>query len=161
MRANFIYSDLNPCGGGERLTLVTMKSILEMGINIDLTTLEMPNVQKIENAFGRNFALIIKRISKVHVLQHILDEKSIERIMKNGYDIMINTHGDIDPFYNNSLTKNNAITYCHFPTAKYLIDSENNDYLGKHIKIAREAFSKSSCLADNTNESEFKCTKKT
>jgi glycosyltransferase involved in cell wall biosynthesis len=152
LRANFIYSDLNPCGGGERLTLVTMKSILEMGINIDLTTLEMPNVQKIENAFGRNFALIIKRISKVHVLQHILDEKSIERIMKNGYDIMINTHGDIDPFYNNSLTKNNAITYCHFPTAKYLIDSENNDYLGKHIKIAREAFSKSSCLADNTNE---------
>ena len=65
MRANFIYSNLNPCGGGERLTLVTMRSMIEMGIDIDLTTLEMPNVEKIENAFGKDFALIIKRISKM------------------------------------------------------------------------------------------------
>jgi glycosyltransferase involved in cell wall biosynthesis len=123
-----------------------------MGSDGDLTTLKMPNVKKIENAFGKDFALIIKRISKVHVLQHILDEKGIENIQKNGYDITINTHGDIDPFYNNSFTKNNAITYCHFPTAKYLIDSEKIDYLEKHIKIAREAFSKSSSFADSTTD---------
>jgi alpha-1,2-mannosyltransferase len=152
LRANFIYSDLNPCGGGERLTLVTMKSILEMDIDIDLTTLEMPNVEKIENAFGKDIALIIKRIKKVHVLQHILDKQSIENIMKNEYNIMINTHGDIDPFYNNSFTKNNAITYCHYPTAKYFIDSDDKDYLEKHIKIARAAFSRSSSFADTTTD---------
>jgi hypothetical protein len=25
LRANFVYSNLNPCGGGERFTLVTME----------------------------------------------------------------------------------------------------------------------------------------
>ena len=38
MKANIIVSDLNPCGGGERLSLVTMKALSEMGIDFDLTT---------------------------------------------------------------------------------------------------------------------------
>ena len=44
--------------------------------------------------------------------------------MQNGYDLVINTHGDIDPFYHESFSKNNAITYCHYPTTKHLVNIE-------------------------------------
>jgi hypothetical protein len=39
VRANVIVPDLNPCGGGERLTLVTMQALSQMRIDFDLTTL--------------------------------------------------------------------------------------------------------------------------
>ena len=137
MKVNFIYSDLNPCGGGERLTIVTMQAILEMGFDIEFTTLKEPHTSKIENAFGKDLALVIGRIKKVHILNHILDKQRINSIMQNGYDLVINTHGDIDPFYHESFSKNNAITYCHYPTTKHFVNIEDNDYIAKHIEIAK------------------------
>jgi glycosyltransferase involved in cell wall biosynthesis len=138
LKVNFIYSDLNPCGGGERLTIVTMQAILEMGFDIEFTTLKEPNTSKIENAFGKDLALVIGRIKKVHILNHILDKQRINSIMQNGYDLVINTHGDIDPFYHESFSKNNAITYCHYPTTKHFVDiEEDNEYVEKHIEIAK------------------------
>ena len=134
MKANIIYSDLNPCEGGERLTLVTMRAILEMGIDIDLTTLEKPNTTKLENAYGKSIASVIKNIKKVNILK-LLEEQSISNAIGKEYDIIINTHGDIVPYYNKSLSKNNAITYCHFPSAKFFIQSEDKAYLEKHLKL--------------------------
>ena len=142
MKTNFIFSDLNPCGGAERLTLVTMQAILEMGIDIELTTLEKPSITKLENAYGTSLASIIKSIKKINILQ-LLDEQSINNIMKEKYDIIINTHGDIVPYYHKSLSKTNAITYCHFPSAKFFIQSEEKAYLEKHLKIARMLSSQS------------------
>ena len=137
MRANFICSDLNPCGGGERFTLVTMQAVLEMGIEIDLTTLEAPNTAKLENAYGRDLASVIDRVRKTNVLQ-VFDEQSIsDNFEENGYDLVVNTHGDIDPYYNDSISKSNAITYCHFPSAKFFIQWEDKTYLEKHLKIGR------------------------
>lgn len=147
MKANIIYSDLNPCGGGERLTLVTMQAILEMGIDIELTTLEKPNITKLENAYGKGIASVIKSIKKVNILR-LLDEQSINNIMKEGYDIIINTHGDIIPYYNKSFSKKNAITYCHYPSAKFFIQSENKAYLERHLKIARASSSSNSLAMD-------------
>ncbi|HKG70293.1 MAG TPA: glycosyltransferase, partial [Nitrososphaeraceae archaeon] len=49
--------------------------------------------------------------------------------------ITINTQGDTLPYYHCSLSKSNAITYCHFPSAKYHIHSENLEYL-RDIKIS-------------------------
>ena len=88
MRANFIYSDLNPCGGGERFTLVTMQALFEMGVDIELTTLEEPKITKLENAYGKDLASIIKNIKKVNVLS-VFDEQSITNNMKNGCDVII------------------------------------------------------------------------
>jgi hypothetical protein len=40
MKANVIHGDFNPCGDAERLSLVTIQALFEMGIDdIDLTTL--------------------------------------------------------------------------------------------------------------------------
>jgi hypothetical protein len=49
MKANVIVADLNPCGGGELLSLVTMQALLEMGIDFDITTLKRPDVSSLEN----------------------------------------------------------------------------------------------------------------
>lgn len=137
MRANFIYSNLNPCGGGERFTLVTMKAVYEMGLEIDLTTLEQPNLSKLENAFGKDLASIMKKIRKINLL-NMFDEQSIHlTLQKTNYDLIINTHGDIDPYYDSSLSAHNMIVYCHYPSAKLFIENDDTDYLRYHLKIDR------------------------
>jgi len=135
-----------------------MQAVLEMGIEIDLTTLEAPNTTKMKNAYGKDLASVIDMVRKTNVLQ-IFDEQSIrDNIEENGYDLIINTHGDIDPYYSESLSKNNAITYCHFPSAKFCIQSEDEIYLEKHLKVGRMTLSGSVPIlaADAHNERTLK-----
>ena len=146
MKANFIYSNINPCGGGERFTLVTMNAVAEMGLEVDLTTLENPNLSKLENAFGADLTSIMKRLRKINVLQ-MFDQKSIDsNITDNNYDIIINTHGDIDPYYSPKLSNTITITYCHYPLAKLFIENEDSNYFEYHLKVNRiHTTSSSSC----------------
>ena len=133
--ANVIYTDLSPCGGAERLTLLTMYALYERGVNFDITTSVQPNMTKLENVYGSKIASIINKSEKINILKS-LEEPVIDRIIQKGnYDITINTHGDTLPYYHCSLLKNNAVTYCHFPSAKYHIDSENLEYL-RDIRVA-------------------------
>ena len=135
MKANVIYTDLSPCGGAERLTLLTMYALCQKGVNFDLTTSVKPDMIKLENAYGNKIASILNKSQKVNILES-LDEPVINRIIEKGnYDITINTHGDTLPYYHCSLSKSNAITYCHFPSAKHHIHSENLEYL-RDIKIS-------------------------
>ena len=121
-----------------------MKAVFEMGIDVCLTTLEKPNLSKLENAYGKDIVSVIKNTKKINVLQ-MLNEQSIKKDLEEGggYNIVINTHGDVDPYYNDSLSKNNAITYCHFPSAKLYIEKEDKPYLEKHLKITRASLSSS------------------
>jgi glycosyltransferase involved in cell wall biosynthesis len=135
LKANIIYTDLSPCGGAERLTLVTMYALSQRGVNFDFTTYVQPNITMLENAYGSKIASIIKESEKINILES-LEEPVINRITQKGnYDITINTQGDTLPYYHYSLLKNNAVTYCHFPSAKYHIDSENLEYL-RDIRVA-------------------------
>jgi glycosyltransferase involved in cell wall biosynthesis len=137
LKANFIYSNLNPCGGGERFTLVTMNAVVEMGIEVDLTTLENPNLSKLENAFGKDLTSIMKQIRKLNVLQ-MFDQESIDsNITDNDYDLIINTHGDIDPYYSPKLSKAIVVTYCHYPSAKSFIENKDSNYFEYHLKVNR------------------------
>ena len=138
MKANLVYSDLNPCGGGERLTLVTIQALVQMGINIELTTLHKPDIRRLENAFGGRIASVIKNIEKVNILRAWEEQSISDNITGKDYDLVINTHGDIAPYYHRSLSKGNAITYCHFPSAKSFIESEDKAYFEKHV-VARTA----------------------
>src|SRR5919199_52589 len=140
MKANVIAGDLNPCGGSERLTLVTMQTLLKMGIDIDLTTFKSPDLSKLQNAFGKNLVSPIKRIKHINIVNMIqlLQEEEEEQQSKEisyDYDITINTHGNWVPYYHSHFTRYNAITYCHFPCAKYHIESENTSYLEKDLGI--------------------------
>ena len=135
LKANVIHSDLSPCGGAERLTLVTMHALSQRGVRFDFTTCVQPDIKKLEKAYGSKIASIVKKAERVNILES-LEEPILDSIIQKGnYDISVNTDGDTLPFYHYSLSKNNALTYCHFPSAKYHIDSQNLEYL-RDIRIA-------------------------
>jgi glycosyltransferase involved in cell wall biosynthesis len=138
MKANVIHGDFNPCGGAERLSLVTMQALLEMGIDdINLTTLTSPDLSRLKNTYGKNLVSVMEKINKINVVNLIeeLRQQQEDHEVYN-YDITINTNGDAAPYYHSSFSKDNVITYCHFPTAKYHIESENIDYLKTDLGIA-------------------------
>ena len=82
MNANVIVPDLNPCGGGERLTLVTMQALAQMGIDFDLTTFKGPDISRLENAYGKNLASVMKNINKINVI-NIVEELEKGKQKKN------------------------------------------------------------------------------
>jgi glycosyltransferase involved in cell wall biosynthesis len=138
LKANIVHRDLNPCGGGERLSLAVMQAISDIGIDFDITTLEKPNVHRIENSFGNKLASMIEKASTINILQSALEKEpeqsDIEQRKVRDYDLTINTHGEALPYYRHYFSKKNSIVQCHFPTAKYHIVSENEDYL-KETKV--------------------------
>ena len=133
MKANIVHRNLNPCGGGERLSIAVMQAISDMGIDFDITTLEKPDIPRIENSFGEKLASMIEKASNINILQSALgkssEQSSIEQEKVRHYDLTINTHGDALPYYCHYFSKKNSIVQCHFPTAKHHIESGNEDYL--------------------------------
>jgi hypothetical protein len=108
LKANVIYTDMNPCGGAERLTLATMHALSQNCVNFDLTTCIQPNMTKFENAYGSKIASIIEKAEKIN-LPESLEELFIDRITEKGnYDLTVNTHSDTLPYYHRSFSKNNA-----------------------------------------------------
>src|SRR5688500_1736836 len=149
MKANVIHGDFNPCGGAERLSLTTMQALLDLGIDFDLTTLKSPDIPKLENSYGKNLVSVMKSINKINVI-NIIEELSkrrqqVENHEVYNYDITINTNGDAAAYYHPSYSKGNAITYCHFPSTKYHIESENIDYLKTDLGMTE----RSNVFADN------------
>src|SRR5918912_2443707 len=147
MKANVIHGDFNPCGGAERLSLTTMQALLEMGIDFDLTTLKAPDIPKLENSYGKNLVSVMKNINKINVINIMeeLRQQQKEDHEDYNYDITINTNGDAAPYYHSSFSKDNAITYCHFPSTKYHIESENIDYLKTDLGMTE----RSNVFSDN------------
>ena len=149
---NIVHINLNARGGSERLTLAVIRALKEdndMDIDIDLTTLQKHDVHKIEETYGKTGLMAVRNINRVNIIP------SIENVqLKKKYDLIINTHGDMFPFSQKDFSKDNAITYCHFPLAKYLIDVENEEYARliygqrfsdmveykKHLHLARNAY---------------------
>jgi glycosyltransferase involved in cell wall biosynthesis len=119
--ANIVHISLNARGGGERLAVATIKAISSMGIDVELSTIEKPDMALIHDAYGTEIGGDVKKIRTLNILQ---------RYSSRGYSITVNTHGDMLPFYHKGFTKKNAITYCHYPIASYLIDCGDPDYLG-------------------------------
>jgi glycosyltransferase involved in cell wall biosynthesis len=139
MKANVIHGDFNPCGGAERLALVTMKTLLEMDIDIELTTLKTPNITKLENTYGKNLVSIMEYVKQINII-NIMEElgRQQQNDQDYNYDITINTNGDAAPYYHRSFSKHTAITYCHFPSTKYHIESRNIEYLKTDLGMRAE-----------------------
>ena len=124
MRVNIVHINLNARGGSERLALATIAALKEIDdIDIDLTTFQKPDVDKIERTYGKRGLLSLRKIKTVNIIRSIESAR-----LKKEYELSINTHGDMLPFSQKGFSKNNAITYCHFPLAKYLIDVKNEEY---------------------------------
>src|SRR5690349_3036199 len=114
MKANVIHGDFNPCGGAERVSLITIYALFQMGIdNVDLTTLTSPNISKLEYTFGKKIVSVLKRITKINVidlLEELEKAQANENVENYHYDLTINTNGDAAPYYHPSFSKCNTIT---------------------------------------------------
>ncbi len=141
MRANVIHTDLNPCGGAEQVALGTIHALIEMGMDVDLTTANMPDIPRLKNAFGvERVGRIFTQIKKINLLgklpigienepaMHATGAQDVFNEVDN-HDIVINTHGDMLPYFLSSFSPRTAITYCHFPVAIEPINSRNLSYL--------------------------------
>jgi glycosyltransferase involved in cell wall biosynthesis len=128
MIANIVHSSLNPCGGSELLAIATMQALLKMGIDIELTTFEKPNLVRIKRAYGEETATTIEKIRLIRPLQPIADVINASSKDYHHHDLTINTHGDMLPYFLPNMSKSNTITYCHFPLVNYLIGSEDPEY---------------------------------
>jgi alpha-1,2-mannosyltransferase len=117
--ANIVHISLNARGGAERLAISTIKALSSMGIDIELHTFEKPDLPSISQTYGESIEKDVKKIRTLNIF---------ESSSKRKYDITINTHGDMLPFFQKNFGKNNAIIYCHFPMAGYLLDCHDNDY---------------------------------
>ncbi len=152
MKANVIHGDFNPCGGAERLSLTTMQALLEMGIDFDLTTLKSPDIPKLENSYGKSLVSVMKSMNKINVINIIEELRQQQEDHDDyNYDITINTNGDAAPYYHPSFSKDNAITYCHFPSTKYHIESENIDYLKTDLGMTE----RSNIFSDNKDHEDI------
>jgi glycosyltransferase involved in cell wall biosynthesis len=121
--ANIVHISLNARGGSERLAVAVIQALSKIGIDIDLTTFEEPNVSKLESAYGEVATSAIKKIKTITIIDSIGKAELNKR-----YDLTINTHGDMLPYFLPYFSKSNSIIYCHFPLAKYLIDSKDPEY---------------------------------
>ena len=118
--ANVAHISLNARGGSERLAVATIQALSSMSIDIELITAEKPDIVSIRNAYGTDIQRDVNKIRTLNIL---------EKFARQNNGITVNTHGDMLPFYHDDFTKNNAITYCHYPIAGYLIESGDADYL--------------------------------
>ncbi|MEW5839954.1 MAG: glycosyltransferase [Thermoproteota archaeon] len=150
MRANVIHTDLNPCGGAERLAVATMQALSQMGFEIDFTVARAPDIRCIEKAFGEDAAQVLRQVRVVRMGRLPLLQKQRraaadmaamtvtartaaaenekghssscsqvrqQQQQQQYYDLFVNTHGDVLPYYLPQFTRANAITYCHYPVA--------------------------------------------
>ena len=134
LKANILHHDFNPCGGAERVSFATMQAISEMGIDFDITTYTEPDLLRIVSAYGKDQASIITSAKKLNVVTSF-QNPSIKNNVGEEYDIYINTHPDLFPFYQDYFCKENTITYSHFPMARQYIESKNVEYIGRDLRI--------------------------
>ncbi|HEX5186176.1 MAG TPA: glycosyltransferase [Nitrososphaeraceae archaeon] len=187
-RAKVIHDNLNAGGGSERLAFATVELLNKMNFVVDLATLQKPNLEKAEENFGNdtshlwkfNQIEILNMYSVLDINEHdIFDiyNKNFEDIYQNynnkanttfndkEYDLVINTHGDLFPYYkidkeydnndNKNNTKentknenrfniespspiNNKITYCHYPLVPLLIRDRNYLFLEQFFNLFRK-----------------------
>jgi glycosyltransferase involved in cell wall biosynthesis len=137
VKANILHHDFNPCGGGERVSFATMQAISEMGIDFDITTYSEPDLSRLVNTYGKGPTSAINNAKRVNVVNSFSNQKISGNAGEGEqeYDIYINTHPDLFPYYQNHFSKYNAITYCHFPMARHYIESKNQEYIRRDLRI--------------------------
>jgi glycosyltransferase involved in cell wall biosynthesis len=118
--ASVVHTSLNARGGGERLSVATIKALAAMGVQVELATVEKPDMALIHDAYGTSIDRDVRKIRTLSLFQ----------THDGGSGFTVNTHGDMLPFFRQNFTRDNSITYCHFPIAGHLMDARDPDYAG-------------------------------
>jgi glycosyltransferase involved in cell wall biosynthesis len=166
MRAKVVHDDINAGGGSERLAVITIGLLAEMGFKVDLASFNKPDIEQLKKDFGdivnsidinnpisldlfsmlglTNAARSSQDISEtgdkksdVSTIQTPSDTYSND----DEYSLIINTHGDLLPYYDHSsqpevssVSKKRIVTYCHFPIVPQLIEDGHDRGYMRFIK---------------------------
>ncbi|GEM_PF-199079 len=184
-RAKVVHDNLNAGGGSERLAFATIELLNEMNFVVDLATLQKPNLKEAEKDFGNGTSHLWK-FNQIEILDmySLLNIKEIirgnkkeknkninyeyneinnklnkSRFNDENYDLIINTHADLFPYYNvNREYKKNythqengnkskinmkskspiRITYCHYPLVPQFIKEKDYSLLEKFFDSFNE-----------------------
>lgn len=168
MNAKVVHDNLNAGGGSEYLSICTIDALNKMGFQVDLVTFKTPEIEELRRDFGIS-GLPIRNVQLTDLFDLLQLDISKQRGHPNSqseaqrqdnrddewYELVINTHGDLLPYYNytsNELNKTeslskNIVTYCHFPIVPHFIKNER--YLEVLIEWADSKW-------DKRNENLFK-----
>ncbi|MDQ3883892.1 MAG: glycosyltransferase [Thermoproteota archaeon] len=164
MRAKVVHDDINAGGGSERLAIVTMDLLTKMGFKVDLASFNEPNMEELKKDFGDIVDSIDVRPIPLDLFSMLgMTDSAVSQDMTgtkdrqsttntdktttttkaantydndSEYDLIINTHGDLLPYYNQTAdhsaekSKKSIITYCHFPLVPQLLQEDNNNSQG-------------------------------
>ncbi len=109
-----LHHTLNPCGGGERVALHTVKALLEAGHEVVLGVCEKTDWSRVFKISGVELPKVPKEIYIVRevrafgIYQRLLTALHALKL-RGDVDVVINTHGDALPFVTAD------VTYVHYP----------------------------------------------
>jgi glycosyltransferase involved in cell wall biosynthesis len=112
-----------------------MQALHNMGYDYDIVTYANPDLDRLENVYGSNLVSMIKKANKVSIVPTFTKAHINNAGEENKYHFNINTHPDLFPFHHEYFSKENTITYCHFPMAKQFVHSKNIEYLRRDLRI--------------------------
>ncbi len=154
LNAKVVHDNLNAGGGSEYLSICTIDALSKMGFQVDLFTFENPKIEELRRDFGIS-ELQVRKVLRIDLFELLQLDISGQvgqpssqkgmRLLKNNwddqhYDLVINTHGDLLPYYNYKLSKvhkrgdlsKNLVTYCHFPIVPHLTK------IGRYLEVLRD-----------------------
>jgi glycosyltransferase involved in cell wall biosynthesis len=171
MRAKVVHDDINAGGGSERLAIVTMDLLTKMGFKVDLASFTEPNMEELKKDFGDIVDSIDVRPIPLDLFSMLgMTDSAISQDMTgtkdrqgstnrskttttvaantynndSEYDLIINTHGDLLPYYNQTAgdssekSEKSIITYCHFPLVPQLLQEGNNNNSQGYMRFLRK-----------------------
>jgi alpha-1,2-mannosyltransferase len=147
MRVKIVHDDINAGGGSERVSIITMGLLAEMGFKVDLASFKVPDILELKKDFGAavnsiNINPVSADLFSVLGLTDAAASSIPEKGGKNEnvslihappdvyasdkeYSLIINTHADLLPYYQQSDAPTKIIIYCHYPLAPQLVQDRS------------------------------------
>jgi glycosyltransferase involved in cell wall biosynthesis len=133
-KAVVIHHTLNSLGGETTVAIETIESLYELGYEVDLVTVQPPNLDILTNSYGKKIhiartkSLLPFKLNYFGVYQRLLTLLSSTDFRDS--DVIINTHGDALPYRISGDVP--YLLYLHFPT--FLMNSAGGYGSNKYRK---------------------------
>jgi glycosyltransferase involved in cell wall biosynthesis len=117
-KAVVIHHTLNTLGGETTVAIETIESLYELGYEVELVTVQPPDLDSISRAYGKNIrigrikSLLPFKLNYFGIYQRLLT--MLSSIDLKDTEVVINTHGDALPYRISGATP--YLLYLHFPT---------------------------------------------
>src|SRR3712207_4457741 len=117
-KAVVIHHTLNTLGGETTVAIETIESLYELGYDIELVTVQPPDLDSISRAYGKKIrigkvkSLLPFKLNYFSIYQRLLT--LLSSVDLRNTDVVVNTHGDALPYRISGTMP--YLLYLHFPT---------------------------------------------